>query len=499
MPLPLKIEFQLDAGALFSWHRTLIQTLRTQGHLVRCDIVTQDGKGRGAAMPRSFGRVRQLEGKAYHIETPMLDPANPGRFAKSDFEGASDFVFNLSGFATKAPDGYEIYFNGQPNFANGFAALLAGKSPVMALMRQGDIICEILPAINHTHLFAEGWQTLVRHIMMMVCGVVDGVYLPKKCDSDTGETDSEISTTALPLFFAKQFVARLRDKVKRMSRHEDHWQVGYRKIEGPGVLETKEWPEEDYIWLPDDGQRYYADPFVFAHGGQTYLFVEEFRYASQKGVLAVATLQEDGTFSKPKTFLALPYHLSYPLVFEQDGTIYMMPETCANKTLEIWRAVQFPDKWVLDRVLMKNIEISDATSLEFNGETYLFGNVREGFVDSWGALRIYKGPSRLGPFEPVHTGLALLDAATARPGGHMAVVDGDLVRVVQDGRGGYGAALVITRVSQLDATHFEQKTEKLLTPKPAWEAAWGYTGVHTLNRAHGFEVIDVRGWRKKPR
>lgn len=499
MPMPKKIEIQLDQNALFFWHETLIQTLRKQGHLVRTVLLNDEVEGRGAKMPAFFDRIRQLEGKFFHAETNFLNKSVRGAFSKSDFEGVTELTFNLSGFPLKSPEIYELLFNGEPGFGNGYATLLAEQSPVISLKLGDKIVCEVLPAINHKHLFAESWQSLVRHIMMMVSGVIDGDYLPAKCDSAVSGINREIGKYALPVFFAKQFAGKLRDKIRRSSWHEDHWQVGYRKISGPGVLETKEWPEDDYIWLPDDGHRYYADPFVFAHEGQTYLFVEEFRYANAKGVLAVSTLQEDGTFSAPKTILALPYHLSYPLVFEQDGEIYMMPESCGNKTLEVYRAVQFPDQWVLDRVLMDNIEISDTTPVDFDGATYLFGNVREGFVDSWGGLRVFKGPSRLGPFEPVHNGLALLDAATARPGGHMSVVDGKIVRVVQDGRGGYGAALLITQVNKLDGDHFEQKVEKLLKPKPSWEAKWGFTGVHTLNRAHGFEVIDVRGWRKKSR
>lgn len=494
--MPSKIELQFEAAALFAWQVNLIEALRQRGHLLTCRIVRAQNGVHGSQMPAFFSLVRGLESSIFGQKTPMVAPATAGEFLQSDFEGAADISFNLSGLPSDmGTDTYEFMLNGRRDFCGGFAALLAEQSPTLTLVHGAEIVAQVLPAINRKGLFVESWQSVCEHMMMLVCGVVDGTYLPKACDLGGEDISHAVGPFSLPAFFAKQFVAKGRDWLRRRSAHQDHWQVGYRKISGPGVLETHEWPEEDYVWLPDDGQRYYADPFVFERGGVTYLFVEEYRYADCKGILSVATLQQDGTFSTPEPILIKDYHLSYPLVFEQDGEIYMMPETSENGTLEVYRATSFPNKWVLDRVLLSDIEIADATPISFEGSVYLFGNVREGFVGSWGALRIYKGPSMLGPFEPLQNGPALLDVASARPAGHMRVVDGEIVRIVQDGRGGYGAALQIARVTKLGPDGYAQEIDKLLLPKKSWT----HSGVHTLNRAAGFEVIDVRGWRKKTR
>ena len=39
----------------------------------------------------------------------------------------------------------------------------------------------------------------------------------------------------------------------------------------------------------------------------------------------------------------------------------MMPESGQNRTLELYRAERFPDRWTLDRVLISGAEIGDAT------------------------------------------------------------------------------------------------------------------------------------------
>ena len=118
-----------------------------------------------------------------------------------------------------------------------------------------------------------------------------------------------------------------------------HWQVGYRLIDGPGVAETNDLTGPPWTVLPDDGQRFYADPFGFAWQGRSFVFVEEFPYATRKGVIAVAELGADGVLGKPQVVLEAPHHLSYPQVFARDASVMRadsditrcvsMPEPCS--------------------------------------------------------------------------------------------------------------------------------------------------------------------------
>ena len=42
----------------------------------------------------------------------------------------------------------------------------------------------------------------------------------------------------------------------------------------------------------------------------------------------------------------------------------MLPETSGNRTVELYRCVEFPHRWELDRVLMDGVHAVDATLAE---------------------------------------------------------------------------------------------------------------------------------------
>src|SRR3569833_207060 len=90
---------------------------------------------------------------------------------------------------------------------------------------------------------------------------------------------------------------------KAMRKRPFYWQVAYRSFEGPGGAETGGLDGEPFKGLPDDGKRFYADPFVGERGGKIYLFVEEYPYATGRGVISVSELRPDGSFSAPQLVL----------------------------------------------------------------------------------------------------------------------------------------------------------------------------------------------------
>ena len=50
----------------------------------------------------------------------------------------------------------------------------------------------------------------------------------------------------------------------------------------------------------------------------------------------------------------------------------MIPETSANRTVEIYRATSFPDRWTLEDTLLEGVSASDATLVERDGRLWLF-------------------------------------------------------------------------------------------------------------------------------
>lgn len=148
-----------------------------------------------------------------------------------------------------------------------------------------------------------------------------------------------------------------------MNNIVENWHVKYR-VNG-GVWKDLVSVGDKHYW--------YADPMLFEKNGKVYLFTEAFDKRIQKGKLAVSYLTDSGEFSKPEIIINLPYHLSYPCVWEEEGCVYMLPETSQDRTLEIWKSKNdHLLKWERVGYLSRNVKYVDSTVLRIEDKTYIF-------------------------------------------------------------------------------------------------------------------------------
>ncbi|WP_287249391.1 hypothetical protein [Mesorhizobium sp.] len=289
-------------------------------------------------------------------------------------------------------------------------------------------------------------------------------------------------------FFCRGLLDRAVQKL-RLGRRPFYWQVAYRLIDGPGVAETRQLDGKPFTVLADDGQRFYADPFVLERDGRHYLFVEEFPYATGRGVISVAELGADGNFGVPRVVLEEKHHLSYPQVFAHAGEIFMIPESAAARELVLYRAAQFPDRWVRDTVLLTDKDFNDATLLESDGRFWLLGTERFGYGSASDTMAVYSAPSLRGPWVAHALNPIAVDHSAARPGGAFIRHGDALVLPVQNGSRAYGGGLGLMRLDRLDELDVRFAPPRPIGPGPAWARA----GIHTLNRAGNLEVVDSAG------
>ena len=288
----------------------------------------------------------------------------------------------------------------------------------------------------------------------------------------------------------RQAIAALTDRARgiltRLTMKPPHWYVGWRMTNADAISQTLQIPVGGWTRLPDDGRRYFADPFAVFRDGRHWLFVEEFPFATGKGILSAVEIGPNGPIGTPRPALELAHHLSYPFVFEHDGQMWMVPESCSAKRVELYKAVEFPWRWELVQILIDNEEVSDATIVAHGGAFWMFGTVSGSWQSSWDTLKIWTAENLFGPWTPSGQMPALIDAQGARPAGAFFKRDGNLWRPAQDCTTGYGAGLVLARVDQLDPLGFSQTTQAVLHPN----AQWPGIGIHTLNFAAGLEVVD---------
>ncbi|MGX5800345.1 glucosamine inositolphosphorylceramide transferase family protein [Bradyrhizobium sp. Arg314] len=260
------------------------------------------------------------------------------------------------------------------------------------------------------------------------------------------------------------------------------WGIGWRFDEGTSLLDKG---EATFRVLTGDSGSYLADPFPFRHQGQDFIFVEQYLYSKNRGCIAVVTADQSGTAGAPQIVVEEPHHLSYPFVFEQDGQIWMIPESGAAKNISLYRAIEFPYRWTREARLMEGIEGYDTTPLRDEGGIWFFVSPRLWRSTSWDVLSLYRAESLTGSWTPHAANPVLLDAALSRPAGAVIQHSGRTLRPVQDCARGYGGAVTFCRIDALGTSEFAQT--------PVGRIRSGAFGCHTYNRRSGLEVIDLFG------
>jgi hypothetical protein len=237
--------------------------------------------------------------------------------------------------------------------------------------------------------------------------------------------------------------------------------------------------------LPNPPGRYLGDPFPIEVDGRHFLFVEDYSYATRRGVISVSEAGLDGEWSPPRRVLESDHHLSYPFVFEHEGTIYMLPETGEAGRIELHRAVSFPDHWQLERVLLDGLVAVDATLHIDCGVLWLFANVMEGREDR-GQLWLFSAPSLDAEWRPHPRNPIVTDPRTARPAGRLFRRGGVLLRPSQDCARAYGEAVVLNRVDVLSPNDYRE------TPVDRIEPDWltGVERTHTYTFDSRYECLD---------
>jgi hypothetical protein len=238
----------------------------------------------------------------------------------------------------------------------------------------------------------------------------------------------------------------------------------------------------------------WADPFAVEHGGRHFVFFEELPFAAGKGHIAMIEIGADGRWSAPVRVLERDHHLSYPFVFEHDGALYMVPETAQAGTVELYRCTEFPLRWRRERVLLEGVRLVDATLERVGGRWWLFANGAPGssrvFDDE---LHIYHAERLLGEWRAHDCNPVKSDARCTRPAGRLYWRGGALYRPAQICVPRYGAGVSFNRVLRLTPHHYaERQIERVVPP-----AASGLLGLHTVNRAGAFTVVDAFTRRRR--
>lgn len=485
---------RLDKDCLRGWHLRLLERLSQRQD---CRLLIEPVARAEPALPSNAEILFRLEATIHGLQRPGLSTgALPVALAPYETaEGmAPDLIIDLSDDPQAPSSTAEVWrldYNGIPGETGLLMALFAGSEPIVSLRDAADVPVAVgrFGAESHTVMLIAFEDYLARTITLIETALTGGTLrvLPDGTAAPPLATATfELGAMAARRRAVKGLARRIARRLYTLCFHRERWRVGWRRIVGPDLIDLRRHPAGGWTDLPDDGRRFYADPFAVARHGAVTLFVEEYDYRRGKGVISAVPFGRKGPMARPVPVLELDTHLSYPYVFEAVGEVWMIPESCGTRTIDLYRARRFPGDWVHEAVLVPDVVASDATLLRHGGRWWLFATVREGGGSYSDSLHIWYANDFRGPWIAHPRNPVLIDVASARPAGPIVQRNGALVRPVQDCRGGYGAALGLARILRLDEDGFAQQVETRL----AAGADWPGSRLHTYSAAGGFEFID---------
>lgn len=270
-----------------------------------------------------------------------------------------------------------------------------------------------------------------------------------------------------------------------MSKFEN-WTIAYRRRNNTAtLLEDTTTP---FTVIPNDWRYWRADPHLFEHNGRTYLFAELYDRILRRGVIGCCELTDNGA-TPWQVVLHTPFHLSYPHVFEQDGQIYMIPESYVAEEIALYKAIAFPAKWERVRAIKSNFVAVDSTLLPAGDDQWML------------TLRFKEGHEELMryPFrnlKMVGNGhIVSVDDSNRRPAGHAFYHDGKLLRPAQDCTESYGCALNFYEIQEISPdTYRETLLRKRMPTEIKSDLPVPPEGIHTYNFTEQYEVLDLKGY-----
>ena len=233
-----------------------------------------------------------------------------------------------------------------------------------------------------------------------------------------------------------------------------------------------------------------ADPFFWQQGVETWCFFETFDYRTGLGYISAGQL-ESGRIENIRTVLEPGYHLSFPFLFEHDGQLFMMPESCASRRIELWRCTSFPGSWELHMTALEGTNSADSTLAEIDGQWWLFTNICDDpFGDMNSELHLFRadGPM-LDKLEPHPLNPVVFDSRCARNAGRIFQRDGVFYRPAQDNsHGTYGYGLHLMRIEELTMECYRERSVRHIAPT----FKRGIIGCHHIDILDNNIIFDVR-------
>lgn len=486
----MKLRVLLNPARLFLWQLWLMEDLSRSGsHEIEFSLSKCKG-----SWPASVQLLFQLENVLYGARSrgasDPIDVSALRPFLRRDGpeSAAYDAVINLSG-QRETPPSLERWitplFNGDPDELAAVSALIEGETVTVTLVDSANIAgISAHPSLADPAIISGSLNNIVSRTAELIARALDLPATPNSAQPlPSGITWNPPSAAGVTKHAVHTVVTKTQAMLRRLLHGGERWAIAWREAAGGSLLKMS---SAKFRLLQDDGKRFYADPFVLQHHGVSYMFCEEFPFATGKGVISVLSRQTNGAWSAAVPVIEEPYHLSYPFIFEYEDKIWMIPESGENRTVDLYQSVGFPLNWRKHATLLSGIAGYDATLHHGNDGWWMFVTSRHRQSATSDNLMIYRAHSPMGPWHAHALNPVMIDSRHSRCAGAIVVEGGRAVRPAQDCSAIYGGAMALCEITALTPDRFEQNVIQRIHARKF--------GVHTYNCGGGLEVCDVFGF-----
>lgn len=203
-----------------------------------------------------------------------------------------------------------------------------------------------------------------------------------------------------------------------------------------------------------------ADPFLFVKNGCLYLFYEEQKGFSPGRIMMMKTYDLK-SWTVPLVVLQEPFHLSFPFVFEDDGIVYMIPESGEDQSIRLYESNDDLTSFRFVRTLLKqelrvgpNSNYVDNHIYKKNGVYFLFTSYRNNWEirqELFTSSNLLSNEFVKHPCSPI-----CLGNKYGRNGGSLIEQSGELLRVSQDCSLEYGTNVSLHKITTINEKQYSE-------------------------------------------
>jgi hypothetical protein len=264
---------------------------------------------------------------------------------------------------------------------------------------------------------------------------------------------------------------------------EKRWRVGltWRAPSRPP------WLVEAVTWV-STRNAILADPSILSEeaDGSAVVLCEHLADSETRGEIYRIDVDRAGGSAAPvRVINEARSHLSFPGLFEFEGSQWCVPEQADTGEIAAYRLSPDGRAVIEQRSVMKDIRAVDPSIFFHAGRWWLF-LAPSGMFSSIHLLAFYAS-SPFGPWRSHSLNPVVADVRCARLAGKPFRWNGKLYRPGQDASAGYGGAVSVREITRLDPLAFDERAVARVSGPVS---GYGADGVHSLSVGKAVVAID---------